>query len=115
MEQLADLGWRVYPAVALLLAGALMAVPGLRRELAGLRASHSDRSKHLQMMTGFRMAIVGVSVMVFASAWIAGISWLMWLGAIIGIGELVESSMMISGMRMGEDLRRRQIRTGQHR
>jgi hypothetical protein len=53
------------------------------------------------MMTGFRMAIVGLALVLFGAAGIAQIARLMWLAAIIGAGELLESSLMISGMRMG--------------
>jgi len=87
-----------------------MAAVGMRRELAGLRAPFTDRSKTLTMMTGFRLAIVGAALTLFGGAWVAQIAWLMWLALIIGAGELIESSMMISGMRMGEGLRAKQLR-----
>jgi hypothetical protein len=104
MDSLADFTYRIYPAAAMLTIGAVMAFFGLRRDIAGLRAPFSDRNKTLKMMTGFRMAIVGVALVLFGAAWIAQITWLMWLAAIIGLGELLESSLMISGMRMGQQL-----------
>jgi hypothetical protein len=113
VDTLADLSWRIYPALALVLIGVPMAFFGLRRDIAGLRAPFSDRDKPLKMMTGFRMAIVGVALTLFGAAWIAQIAWLMWLAAIIGAGELLESSLMISGMRIGrrlEDQQRRRLR-----
>jgi hypothetical protein len=104
MDQLADLTYRIYPAAAMIAIGAVMAFFGLRRDLAGLRAPFSDSNKTLKMMTGFRMAIVGIALLIFGAAWIAQITWLMWLAAIIGLCELLESSLMISGMRMGRQV-----------
>jgi hypothetical protein len=94
----------------MMVAGAPMVVFGLRRDIAGLRAPFSDRNKHLKMMTGFRMAIVGVALVLFGAAWMAQVTWLMWLAAIIGLCELFESSLMISGMRMGQQLTAEQER-----
>jgi hypothetical protein len=112
MDALAEAGWRTYPAIAMMLIGGLLATSGLRHEIAGLRAPFSDRDKPLRMLAGFRAAIVGVALLIFATAWLGGLAWLMWLAAIIGFGELLESSLMISGIRMGrqleEDRRRRQ-------
>jgi hypothetical protein len=104
MDSLAHFDYSIYPAGAMIAVGAFMAFFGLRRDVAGLRAPFSDRNKTLKMMTGFRTAIVGVALLLFGSAWIAGITWLMWLAAIIGLGELLESSLMISGMRTGQQL-----------
>jgi hypothetical protein len=114
MDTLAEQSWRFAPAIAMLVAGMLLAVYGLRREIGGLRAPFADRDKPLRMMTGFRAAIVGVALVLFGAAWLGQVAWLMWLAAIIGLGELLESSLMISGMRMGrrleDDQRRRKQR-----
>ncbi|MEX2226014.1 MAG: hypothetical protein WEB52_06170 [Dehalococcoidia bacterium] len=104
MDAIADVTYRIYPATAMIAAGVVMAFFGLRRDLAGLRAPFSDRNKTLNMLTGFRMAIVGIALMLFGAAWIAQVTWLMWLAAIIGLGELLESSLMISGIRTGQQL-----------
>jgi hypothetical protein len=113
MDALAEQSWRIAPAIAMLAAGAVLAAHGLRREIGGLRAPFADRDKPLRMMTGFRAAIVGAALVLFGAAWLGQIAWLMWLAAIIGFGELLESSLMISGMRMGRRLEDEQRRRNQ--
>ena len=113
MDALAEQSWRIAPAIVMIVAGALFGAYGLRRELSGLHAPFADRDKALRMMTGFRAAIVGVALVLFGSAWLAQSAWLMWLAAIIGFGELLESSLMISGMRMGRQLEDEQRRRKQ--
>jgi hypothetical protein len=96
--------FRIYLAPAIVLAGLLLALRGGSRALGALRLSPVEAGKNLQLMTGFRSAIVGTAVAAVAAGWLWQVEGLVIAAALIGAGELCETSVDIWALR-------RQLRT----
>lgn len=102
MEALIEAGWRVYPAGAIVAGGVTFAIFGVRRGMRRARGL-ADPRRALELMVGFRLAVVGLAVAGFGVAWMWSIGWLGALSAIIGGEELLESSFVIATVRNGPE------------
>lgn len=110
MEGLSEIGWCFHPAAAVVAAGVVFAIFGVRRGLVRARGV-ADPRRALELMVGFRLAVVGLAAAGFGVAWMWSIGWLAALAAIIGGEELLESSFVIATVRNGPE-RRREPETG---
>ncbi len=107
MSELIDGAWRVYPAVALIAAGIVLAVRGFGGEIAAFRRAPGDPATPLAMMRAFRRGIVGAAVAGLAAAWLWQLAWLAILSGIIAGEELLESSLVVFGLTRGRTIRLR--------
>ena len=100
-----EASWRVYPAIALVLAGVIMALRGFGAEVRAFRTAPGDPATPLAMMRGFRRGILGFAVAGLAAAWLWQLGWLAILAGIITGEELLESSLVVFGLTRGTKLR----------
>lgn len=107
MDAIIDLSWRMYPALALMAAGLALATLGTRHGVHGIALPVRDPSKILTIMTGFRLAVIGLAVAAIAAAWAWHILWLLVLALAIGGEETLESSIHIFALTKGKNLRLR--------
>ncbi len=94
--------WRVYPAAAMMAAGGLFALRGVRAKMRRA-AELKDPWKAYELMQGFRFAVIGLSIAGLGAAWFWSIGWLAALSLIIGGEELLESSFAIAAVRNGPE------------
>ncbi len=102
MTEALEASWRVYPAASMIGGGLLFALFSARRAIArsaGLR----DPFRALELMTGFRLCVVGLATAGFGAAWMWSIGWLAGLAAVIAGEELLESSFVIAAVRNGPE------------
>ena len=92
MSGMFDLSWRTYPATALLVLGGVLVVLGLRRMWQPFRGPIDA----LAWMTGFRLAVVGLAVVVFGLGWLWQQVWLLAIALGVGGEELFESSTYVA-------------------
>lgn len=104
MGALIELSWRLYPAAALMLAGAWLAVVGMRLERDSVRRPVRDPGKNLTWMRGFRLAVIGLAVAGVGAAWLWHLGWLLALALAIGGEETLESSICIAALRQAPRL-----------
>src|SRR5437763_16731842 len=102
-----EASWRVYPAIALVLAGVIMALRGFGAEVRAFRSAPGDPGTPLAMMRGFRRGILGFAVAGLAAAWLWQLGWLAILAGIITGAELLESSLVVFGLTHRRTLRQR--------
>jgi hypothetical protein len=96
--------WRIYLAPVTVLAGLFLALRGGSLALGALRLAAAEADKNLRLMTGFRSAIVGTAVAAVAAGWLWQVEGLVVAAALVGAGELCETSVDIWALR-------RQLRT----
>lgn len=99
MDAIFDASWRTYPATALMAVGAALVFAAGRAALEAGRLSAWDAGKGLAFMRAFRVAIVGLALLALGGAWAWQLLWLGVLAAVIGGGELFESSLDIAALR----------------
>ena len=105
MEAVTDLSWRIYPAWAIMVLGAGLASWGLRLEAHGLfRALRGDSAKNLTWIKGFRLSVFGLAVLGLGAAWNWSLVWLLVLSLAIGGEEILESSLVIYGLRRAKKI-----------
>ena len=102
-----DLSWRIYPAACLMAAGAWLVAAGIRRDWTAHRLRATDRAKPLTMVRGFRLMLLGVSVLALGAAWAWHLGWLAILALIFGGEEMLETSLVIFGLTRGATVRLR--------
>jgi hypothetical protein len=85
----------------LVLAGAILAARGLRREWQGIILPMRDPRKVETFFRGFRQSILGLAAMGIATAWATDQTWLLLLSIAIGIEETIESTIDIWGLNRG--------------
>ena len=93
MDTVWNLDWRLYPALALVLAGVALALRGDLLVFRGLRLPDETHGKNLLSMRGLRMALLGLSVIAVGAGW-----WLQWpamvaAGLVFGFEETLETSI----------------------
>ena len=93
---LIELEWRIYPAAVLAVAGAATALLGIRLLTARLRETPADM---IGFVTGFRIAVIGVTLVGLAVSWNWHIMWLFVLSLIFGIEEILESTTHLAILR----------------
>lgn len=105
MDTIIEATWRIYPASALIVAGAIILAYAARAAIAAARIDAFAGGKGLAFLTASRIAIIGLGALLLGVAWITQTLWLAVLVAIIGAGELFESTLDISGLRNSRTLR----------
>jgi len=102
MDTLIELAWRVYPASSLIAMGIGVVLWGLGKEINGLRgALRGDSAKIVPWIIGFRLTIIGLTLVGLGVAWEWRLTWLLVLSLAIGGEETLESSIVIYGLRRG--------------
>ncbi len=101
MDTLVDLSWRIYPAVALMAVGTVIALLGTRREIDGIRRPQSDPAKLITWVRGFRLAIIGAAVAATGAAWAWHLTWLLVLALAIGGEETLEGTLILFALTRG--------------
>ena len=96
MDVFIDLDWRFYPAAVLALAGAATALLGIRLLAARLRETPSDM---IGFVTGFRIAVIGLTLVGLAVSWNWHITWLFVLAVVFGAEETLESTTHLAILR----------------
>ncbi len=82
-----------YVAPLLILAGLGWSFTGMHHSRSALRLPPGAAAKNLKLMRGFRVAIVGLAIALAAAGWLIGSIGLVAIAAVIGIGELMETSL----------------------
>ncbi len=103
MGMLTDLEWRIYPAAVLAVAGAATLLLGVRLLTARLREVPTDM---IGFVTGFRIAVVGVTLVGLGVSWNWHITWLFVLAVVFGAEEILESTTHLAILRWKPDARR---------
>ena len=96
MDVLIDLDWRIYPAAVLASAGAATALLGIRLLAAMLRETPSDM---IGFVKGFRIAVIGLTLVGLAVSWNWHITWLFVLAVVFGAEEILESTTHLAILR----------------
>ena len=110
MDVLTEFTWRIYPAFVLLILGGVLTLRGAMLELAGLKgALKGDASKNLTWIRGFRMSILGLALAGVGASWLWNLKWLLILSLAIGGEEILESSLVIYGLKRGQKLNDKSI------
>jgi len=99
--------WLVIPEVLLSLAGALIGVRGFARLRRSLSAPITDKSRNVLYVAGFRSFILGAAFVGVAAALAFDATWLLLLSLAIGGEELLESTLLLDGLRRGSSIRLR--------
>jgi hypothetical protein len=93
MEPLWNSDVRFYIGPLLMAAGLRLLLVGARRAVRALRLPSGVRDKNLRLMTGFRLAIEGPALAGVAAGWLWNVPGVLAIAAIIGAGELLETSL----------------------
>ena len=105
MDMLIDLEWRIYPAAALAVAGAAALLLGIRLLAARLRKTPADM---IGFVAGFRIAVIGLTLVSLAASWNWHITWLFVLAVVFGAEEILESTTHLAILRW-RPVRRRSL------
>lgn len=84
---------RLYVAPLLAVTGVVIAMRGVDRSHHAVRLPPGDASKAFALMSGFRLAIVGPAMALVALGWVLQSVALVATAAIIGAGEMFETSL----------------------
>jgi hypothetical protein len=102
MDAFFEWPWRFYPATVIAIAGVVLAVRGLRRQAVARRYSEATMSKPVYMMSGFRLILLGVPLVLASAGWVLQQEWLFWIGVIVAGEETLETSMLLAALHEGE-------------
>jgi hypothetical protein len=92
---------RMYPAIAVIVAGLALVLFGVRTALP--RQQPRDWPEWaLVYLFAFRRTVVGLCITAAGVAWLSQLAWLLAASVCVGIGELVESSYYIGVLRWGQ-------------
>jgi hypothetical protein len=95
-----DWEWRAFPVAVLVAAGLLAIARGVSFWRVARRTAQ-DPARALQVALGFRFAILGACVEVFAAAWLWQVGWLLLLSLIVLGEEMLESAVAVAALRDG--------------
>jgi hypothetical protein len=95
-----DLRLSLGPAVAI--AALFYAANGASTSWASLHQPPATLGKNVALMAGFRALIIGTAVACIALGWLLQIEALVIVAAIIGLGELFETSVDLYALRESE-------------
>ena len=84
MDTFIDLGWRIYPAAAVMALGALAMLQGLRLEVAGFKSFSGKDPNLVVLVRGFRLFVAGAAVVGLGAAWAWHVPGLLVLSLVIG-------------------------------
>ncbi|MBW3632649.1 MAG: hypothetical protein KY456_06445 [Chloroflexi bacterium] len=96
-----DSSWANPAAVALMIAGLLLMVRGLRGGRDGARALLGQRTDMLSRIEGFRLTVFGLVLIGVGAAVMWQARWLLLLALGIGFVEILESSTLIAVWKWG--------------
>ena len=106
MDVLIGSTWSLYPAILLVVLGAVLALRGAMLEVSGLKgALKGDASKNLTWIRGFRLSILGLALAGVGASWLWSLKWLLILSLAIGGEEILESSLVIYGLKRSKKLK----------
>jgi hypothetical protein len=107
MEDVMDALWesdlRLYLAAPLLAIGLVLLIAGSRRAYRAFRLPFRVRDKNLRLMSGFRSTLVGSALLAGAAGWLWNVPALFAGAVIIGVGELLETSLDVWALRRGAE------------
>jgi hypothetical protein len=101
MEMLIEVPWRVYPALALLLLGAGLAVLGIVQMVPLGRGSMKEPRPVVAAVRGIRRAVLGLALAGIGGAWLWQAGWLLALALVFGTEELFETSSALWALEKG--------------
>ncbi len=104
-------GLRYILAPPFMLAGSSAVMLGIRGINVALRTPATDPTKNLRLMAAFRRVIVGLAVLIAATGWVLLVPVLLVLSAVIGLGELVETTIDVWALRQEAEYHKRKGRT----
>ena len=96
VDVLIDLEWRIYPAAVLAFTGAATAWLGISLLAVRLRETPADM---IGFVTGFRIAVIGMTLVGLAISWNWHITWLFVLAVVFGAEEVLESTTHLAILR----------------
>lgn len=102
IESVANLSWKLYPAMALISVGAVLMLFGIRRLAIALSLANRNPNEMMSFMTGFRIAVFGVTLLGLGVAWNWSVLWLFVLALVFGGEEVMESTTHLYIIRRGK-------------
>ncbi len=100
MDTIAELSWRIYPSVVMMVAGAAIFAWGTRKLLYGLNLPLSTHPNKMHIFViGFRIAVIGFAIAGLGAAWNWNLLWLFVLTLIIAGEEIAESTTHLAILR----------------
>lgn len=106
MMALWDLGWRLYPAIALIAVGGLLTLRGGWLGWESARTPIERPGKNLTWMRGFRKSVQGLALVALAAGWAWHVPAIVAAALVIGFEETLETSIAIWALRQEEQLER---------
>lgn len=91
--------WRIYPAVALVVAGAILAAWAVWREWPRLRLPVTDRRKALGLACWLRTTIAGLALVAVGAGWLGRHTGVVGVALVILGEEMLETSVVIAALR----------------
>ena len=104
IEAIASLSWKFYPAVVLMSVGGLLMLVGIRRLSVALGLANHNPDEMQGFMTGFRIAVLGMTLLGLGVAWNWSVLWLFVLALVFGGEEVMESTTHLYIIRRGKRL-----------
>ena len=99
VELIVDFPYRAIPALAMAVIGLVQTVRGIR--LGWGWAHHQDSEHNLRFMRGFRLTVIGLTLIAVGAAWEWHIFWLFVLALAIAFEETLETSIHAYAIRRG--------------
>ena len=90
---------RFYLTPLMILGGTALAISGLRAAASAVMLPATTPGKNLRLMTGFRAALVGAAIACAAAGWLWQVEGLAVAAMVIGLGELLETSLDVWALR----------------
>ena len=107
IDVITELSWRMYPALVIMIVGVATLAYGLRKlSYSVVRARH-DPDEMQGFMVGFRIAVIGITMLGFGVSWNWNVTWLFVLALVFGAEEVVESSTHLAIIRRGKRIEQR--------
>lgn len=99
MDYLNELSWKIYPSIAMMAVGLAALLMGASVARRGLSSPMYDTTRMYRFVVGFRIAVIGVTMVGLGVAWNWDVLWLFVLSLVFGGEELLESTVHLSILR----------------